>query len=88
MIQFGANLPFLHYGDVGPNAWGWRGFSTEGFIPSRGFYDVKRVLSNPVSGPALVLSTDIVALNGVNVRITDSSEACMKEAPLRIGGTD
>ena len=61
-MQFGTNLPFIHYGDVGRNAWGWRGYSTEGFIPSRGFYDVKRVLSNPVSGgPALVLSADIIA---------------------------
>jgi uncharacterized protein (TIGR03437 family) len=64
VIQFGTNLPFLFYGDVGRNAWGWRGFATNGFIPAQGFVDVRRVVSNPVTGrPGLVFSADIDAQN-------------------------
>ena len=74
-MQFGTNLPYLFYGDVGANAWGWRGFATDGFIPAGGFVDVHRVLSNPVTGrPGLVFSADIDARNPARSSGTASTE--------------
>ncbi|MEK7408099.1 MAG: hypothetical protein AAB225_23755, partial [Acidobacteriota bacterium] len=65
-MPIGGNLPFVHYGDLGCNAWGCRGFSTEGFVAetyvnSQCFTDVQRVASNPISGrPALAITANCV----------------------------
>ncbi|MCW5982641.1 MAG: hypothetical protein KIT09_31425 [Bryobacteraceae bacterium] len=62
VMPFGANLPFLYYGDVGCNAWGCRGLATEGFTARQGFVDLKRVATNPFTGrQALAISANMAA---------------------------
>ncbi|MCS6952289.1 MAG: hypothetical protein RMK57_05340 [Bryobacterales bacterium] len=93
---FGANLPWVHYGDIGCNAWGCRGFSTLGFVAetypgARCLTDVRHVASNPFSGqPALAFRAtcdgrDPAAAAGE--LYTDPSATAPVPCPKRLPGT-
>jgi len=70
-----ANLPWRFYGDTGGNAWGHRGFSTEGFVAQGGFTRVKW------AGPALVIEATNLSSGEVTTSLADNYPFPCRKAP-------